>query len=453
MRLRFFLAFALVALVAISTVLLVASQRAASEVRMFMNGSIVGLDRLVEELEIYYDQNGSWQGVEPLLQTTSRGTGNGKGGMQGSGGYILTLADTQGKIISVSRGEIAADKLTFLERSSSQTLSNSTGEIIGYLLAEGGQGNPVAEKQLISRLMQAGLVGAAVSLALALLVAFISSYSLLKPIKEMTLVASRMASGDLGQRVRWKSKDEMEVLATAFNQMASSLQQNENNRRAMTADIAHELRTPISIQRAYLEALQDGIYPLTPENLQPVLEQTELLTRLVDDLRTLALADAGELRLERQPVNLQELIRRIVERFCPEAESRQIRLTVGDDNLHKLMNISIDSARIEQILNNLISNALRHTPPAGEVEVNLKVTGKWVDVMVMDNGEGIPEDALPRLFERFFRADSSRSRDDGGAGLGLAIARQLALAHAGDLSASNRAEGGSVFTLRLPLNP
>jgi two-component system OmpR family sensor kinase/two-component system sensor histidine kinase BaeS len=246
--------------------------------------------------------------------------------------------------------------------------------------------------------------------------------------------------------------DELATLGRAFNNMADSLQKAEQSRRALTADIAHELRNPLAVQRANLEALQDGIYPLTSENLAPVLEQNHLLTRLVEDLHTLALADSGQLRLERRDIDFPSLAGKVVERFVPQAASREIRLSYDKVPIPPL---SIDPTRVEQILNNLLSNALRYTPGGGDIAVSVSgVTPQLpgaVQLRVHDSGPGIPAEALPHVFERFYRADRSRSRGEGGSGLGLAIARQLAEAHGGTLEAANHPEGGAVFTLTLPM--
>jgi signal transduction histidine kinase len=274
--------------------------------------------------------------------------------------------------------------------------------------------------------------------------------------------------------VRASGNDELAELGRSFNSMADSLQQAEDSRRALTADIAHELRTPLAVQRANLEALQDGVYPLTPENLTPVLEQNLLLTRLVDDLRTLALADAGQLTLERTPTDVTALVQRVVERFQSQASARRIDLgfdpgqerkrTMGDINIAATppLSLDIDPQRIEQILSNLLSNSLRYTPDGGRITVHiapvqasrdlLTVTGApgGVQISVHDSGPGIPPEALPHVFERFYRVDRSRSRSEGGSGLGLAIARQLAEAHGGSLIAGNHPQGGAVFSLSLP---
>jgi len=452
MRWRLFLAFALVILTSVASVLLIARQGAASEVRMFMRGSMMGLDlnTLAADLEAYYREYGTWEGAGDLLASAVQGHGMGQG-MMGGGGLQVKLADADGVVVAASRGKTAG-KLTSAERQAAVVLHGPLGARIGYLLAEGGAaGSPYSERQLMDRLVRAGLIAAAISGALALALAVWFSYRLLKPVEALTRAAVRMAAGDLSQRVNDRGTDELATLGRAFNHMAASLQRAEQNRRSMTADIAHELRTPIAVQRAHLEALQDGVYPLTAENLQPVLDQTDSLTRLVEDLRTLALADAGELRLERAPASLADLVQRVVERFRPEAENRQIRLEQNNLAEGGDLILSIDAGRVEQILNNLISNALRYAPEAGEVRVALLRKDGWAEVRVADNGPGIPPEALPRLFERFFRADSSRSRAAGGTGLGLAISRQLALAHGGDLTAANQPQGGAVFTLRLPL--
>jgi two-component system, OmpR family, sensor histidine kinase BaeS len=308
-----------------------------------------------------------------------------------------------------------------------------------------------SERLLIQRLLRAGWIAAGISGGLALLLALLFSIQLNRPVQALTEAAARLASGDLSQRVPERGSGELRTLGTAFNHMAASLQRAEQNRTAMTADIAHELRTPIAIQRAHLEALQDGLYPLTGENLQPVLDQTELLTRLVEDLRTLALADAGELSLNVAPVSLPELARRVVERFRPQAESSGVRLLLERGADLAALDVLADAARVEQILNNLLSNALRHTPPGGEVRVLVARDDGWAVARVADTGPGIPAEDLPRLFERFYRTDRSRSREAGGTGLGLAIARQLAGANGGDLTAANQPEGGACFSLRLPL--
>jgi signal transduction histidine kinase len=269
-------------------------------------------------------------------------------------------------------------------------------------------------------------------------------------VQALTYAAQKLAEGDLSQRVEIHGKDEMATLGRTFNQMADSLQQAEEARRAMTANIAHELRTPLAVQRANQEALQDGVFPLTAYDLAPVIEQNHLLTHLVEDLRTLALADAGQIDLERTPTDLASLVGRVVERFQPQAVTQQVKLIILPP-VPPVPEVLLDPIRLEQILTNLLSNAMRYTPAGGQVELALASTHTTVLVHVHDSGAGIPPESLPYIFGRFYRVDKSRNRSEGGSGLGLAIARQLARAHGGDLTVANHPSGGAVFTLILPL--
>ncbi|NMC53042.1 MAG: HAMP domain-containing protein, partial [Chloroflexi bacterium] len=275
------------------------------------------------------------------------------------------------------------------------------------------------------------------------------AYAVSRPVQQLTKAVSFLSNGDLNQRVEVRGRDELSRLGSAFNQMAESLERSEDNRRAMTADIAHELRTPLAIQRAHLEAIQDGIYPLTLENLDPVMEQNHTLAHLVEDLRTLALADAGELRMQIRPTDLKDLIQRLAARFQSRAES--LNITIQTRLPQEETVFQVDPDRINQILNNLVSNALRYTPENGTIRIELGAQGQSAAVItIADSGAGIPEESLPYIFERFYRADKSRSRQEGGTGLGLAIARQLAQMHGGSLTAANAPAGGAVFTLTLP---
>jgi len=315
------------------------------------------------------------------------------------------------------------------------------------------------ETALLNRINQAAITAGLIAVSVSLLLALLLAYRLLRPIRDLTRAANQLAQGDLSQQVDVHGDDELANLGRAFNQMAASLEEAEQSRRAMTADIAHELRNPLAVQRANLEALQDGIYPLTSENLNPVLEQNYLLNRLVEDLRTLALVDSGQLALEPTPTDLPVLVTRVVDRYRAQADARRVSLNVSTSEHLPL--ILLDPGRMEQILGNLLSNALRYTPEGGQIDLDTSSPPKGitmsddldiVQIIVHDSGPGIPPEAIPHLFDRFFRGDRARSRDDGGSGLGLAIARKLSHAHGGDLTAQNHPHGGAVFILTLPIN-
>jgi two-component system sensor histidine kinase BaeS len=457
MRLRLMLSFALIVVVSVAAVVLIVRQGAAAEVRTFMfRGGASGNSGLVTALEAYYQEHQSWQGVDSLF-TNMPGRRGGAGGGPGGPGAMMNqqmrLADASGNLVYDTTNPNATGSLS-QEQIAIAIPLESGGRTVGYLLPQGAATFTAGEERaLVSRLSQAaitaGLIGAGLSLVLALVLA----YRLVRPVRSLTTAARSLASGDLSQRVEVAGDDELAVLGHTFNQMAESLQQAETTRRAMTADIAHELRNPLAVQRANLEALLDGIYPPTPENLTPILEQNQLLTRLVEDLRTLALADSGELKLEQHPTELPRLVRRVVERFMTQAKANQIHLeVVAATSMPALV---LDAGRVEQILGNLLSNALRHTPPGGRIQVRIELQPSAqqpasVLVAVHDSGAGIPAEALPHIFERFYRADRSRSRSQGGTGLGLAIARRLAEALGGNLTAANHPQGGAVFTLYLP---
>lgn len=453
MRLKLLLSFFLIGMISIASVVLAARTANAREVRAFMfGGGMYGLGGMATQLERYYQDNGTWVGVETLLNTSMHGNGRGQGGMKGSGGMMsqrLRLADASGKLLADTSNPQASGGLSEQERSSAVVLKVDE-KTVGYLLPEGGIPYTVSDEQaLLNRLNRPALTAALVAGAAALIMALLLSYGLLRPVHELTQAAAKLAGGDLSQRVKADGKDEIAALGRAFNHMAESLERAEQSRRAMTADIAHELRNPLAVQRANLEAMQDGVYPLIAENLEPVLEQNRLLTRLVEDLRTLALADAGQLTLERTPTDFAGLVRRVMDRFTPTAAARQVGLRL-DLPAAPVPPILLDPLRVEQILGNLLSNALRYAPQGGQITLTLASNPDGVTLTVQDTGSGIPAEALPHLFERFYRADQARSRETGGTGLGLTIARQLAEAHGGTLTAANHPDGGAVFTLGIP---
>ena len=238
------------------------------------------------------------------------------------------------------------------------------------------------------------------------------------------------------------------MLAHHFNAMAAVLEQLERERQAMIADIAHELRTPLTILQGQLDAMQDGIVPFDERELGKLDAQTELLGRLIDDLRTLSLADAKRLTLERTPTDLVAVACRVCESFREKAQRGGLTLDFCSDAPHAPLHADPD--RLAQVLSNLLENAVRYTPPGGRVEVSVHTLAGGLELSVEDTGPGFPEGAQTRVFERFYRAETSRGRAGGGSGLGLAIVRTLVELHGGRVEAHNRAEGGAAFHVTLP---
>lgn len=274
-----------------------------------------------------------------------------------------------------------------------------------------------------------------------------------RPLTRLTRAARTMAEGDLSVRVRGSPVREINDLAGAFNTMASSLSDADRQRRQMTADVAHELRTPLSIIRGRLEGMQDGIYSATPDQIATLLNETALLERLIEDLRLLALAEAGQLPLHMESIAPAPLLRSVAQSFAGQARSQGVDLRVAE--IPALPELEADPQRIAQVLGNLVANSLRHTPTGGTVLLNAWVLAQdkqqAVCISVSDTGSGIAPEDLPHIFDRFYRADPARTRAGGGAGLGLAIAKRLIEAHHGQIWAESSPGKGTTVAFSLPV--
>ncbi len=265
------------------------------------------------------------------------------------------------------------------------------------------------------------------------------------PIGDLVAASSRIADGDYSTRVAERGSREVRSLARAFNSMAERLEMSDQTRRAMLADVTHELRTPLTVIQGNLEGLLDDVYPRDDAHLQPILDETRVLSRLIDDLRTLALAESGALQLQKEPIDLGLLIGETVASFQMQADAAGVALNT--DLAANVPTPNLDPARIRQVLENLIANALRYTPSGGKVSVQLAMGSEQsVIVNVSDTGRGIAPDELPHIFDRFYK-----SRDSRGTGLGLAIAKNLIEAHGGEISAQS--ELGKGTTISFTLSP
>ncbi|GAA1567272.1 HAMP domain-containing sensor histidine kinase [Kribbella hippodromi] len=283
-------------------------------------------------------------------------------------------------------------------------------------------------------------------LLIAALVMIFAGRRLVRPIVALTGAAQRMRNGDHAARVPVSGRDEVARLGNAFNDMAESIQRHDFQRKVMVSDVAHELRTPLANIKGYLVASEDGVVPLDRELVSSLLEETALLEHLVADLQDLALADAGMLRLHPAPRDLTELAHQVVSAHRPAADAASVSLT--STAVGPAMAV-VDGARIRQALGNLVSNAIRYTP-GGQVVVGVRRVDDGYKLTVTDNGTGIAEEHLPHLFDRFYRADQSRTRSTGGSGLGLAITKHLVEAHDGRISVTSVVGSGSTFTVWIP---
>ena len=270
------------------------------------------------------------------------------------------------------------------------------------------------------------------------------------PLANVMTAADAVAEGDLSVRVPERGPGEFRRLSESFNRMVDELARADQQRRNMTADVAHELRTPIHILRGNLEGILDGVYEATPEQIEMMLDETSLLTRLVDDLQTISLAEAGQLPLHLAPVNISELLEDVKTSFSAQAEEAGINLTVDVDDAD--LTVDADAGRLDQVLSNLVGNALRYARADTCLCLQAESSPNHVRLRIRDEGQGIPPEDLPFIFDRFYKSDKSRNREKGGSGLGLAIAKQLIQLHGGTIKVESEVGEGTTFIIDLPQN-
>lgn len=454
-------AFGVVILIGVLVTVLVARQAAAAQLSHFMVGNqMVRPAVLQQAAREYYAEQGSWSGIDRRLPPLVRAASDGgmmagmMGGMMGMFDGRIRLVDAQGTVVADSTGR--TDEPLAEDPNGTRLLIIHNGSQVGTLYIDGSlMAMPMGtDSALLTELTRAVLTGALVAGLVALILAAFVVRQITRPVVQLGNAAQQIAQGNLAVRVTADGGDELGELARSFNTMAESLQKQEQLRRNLIADIAHELRTPLSGIQGNIEALQDGVFPLTADNLTPIHDQTLLLNRLVDDLRTLALADAGELNLKLETVDMKQLIIGVLDGFRLQAHEASIVLRVAALSGVVSYCIDGDPARLRQVATNLIANALRHTPPNGSIIVDLKAVGNTLHWRVTDTGEGIPPEDLPSIFDRFYRADGSRSRLTGGTGLGLTIVKQIVAAHQGTISVASPppdTSHGTRFLITLPV--
>jgi two-component system OmpR family sensor kinase len=459
---RLTLAFVLVTLVGVSTVAVVANLSASRQFRYYLaHSEMMGQGNLAEDLATYYERQGSWDGVEDVFGGMGgpMQPGRGRGSMY-RGGMLTLLADGQGLVVYDSQGRYTGQTLSRSERELAIPIQVE-GQTMGFLLTAPPSGMQLQpqEQSYLDQVNRALLLAGALAGGLGILLGLGLSRGLTAPLARLTAAARHIAGGDLSQRVPETGSAEIAALGQAFNHMAADLEKAEVLRRNMVADVAHELRTPLSVLQGNLRAILDGVYPLEQTEIAALYDETRLLSRLVDDLRDLAQAEAGRLHLDVRPTNLVEVIQTTVANLAVAAEAKGVRLTADwadepcrERSAERLPPVLADPDRLAQIMRNLLSNALRHTPEGGQITVSGTVEGpQAVRIVVADTGEGIPSGDLPHVFERFWRAERSRSRGRGGSGLGLAIARHLVQAHGGEMGVESEVGKGSRFWFTLPV--
>ena len=324
------------------------------------------------------------------------------------------------------------------------------GQRIGMIVMTSSQAElDSTEREFLTRTnrtLLAAMIGGTLS---ALLIGVVLTQLLTRPIRALTTAIRAMQRGDLRQEVRISSRDEFGELIGAFNQLRHDLARATQLRRQMTADIVHELRTPLSVLMGYIETMRDGLLPPSQERFQTIFVEANQLHRLIDDLRLLSLADAGELSLHPQPTNPDQLLLTVTAAFAQQAAQQQVALHVQPTP--GLPQLLVDQERMIQVLGNLVGNALRYTPAGGTIALSAACRDAQIRLEIRDTGCGIAPALLPAIFERMYRADQSRADKSGGSGLGLAIVKTIVEAHGGTITADSAPGTGTRMTICLPL--
>jgi len=428
-----------------------------SRTKAAFNNFIVDQEQqaLVDNLLLYYQTYGTWAGVDNVIFLMQPRmmiqAGGGHATMAGGSPFTLVGPD---QVVIYSNQPDQIGKTVSKGVLNNAILLQSNKQDIGWLLLSPISRNFLGntpEASFLRNVNSATIVSALIAVVLALTLGGFLAYTMTRSLHELKEATVDIAKGKFGRQVKVRSKDEIGMLAVAFNQMSAALDRATKARRQMTADIAHDLRSPLSVITGYAEALNDKKLPGNQEVYNILLQEARHLDRLVDDLRLLSLADTGELPLVLQPTQPKALLERVVSRHIVASHQRQVELVirVGED----CPQVNVDVERMSQVLDNLIVNAFRYTPQGGKVTMEAVATHGEVLMRVKDTGSGISPEDLPHIFDRFYRGDKSRPHN-GESGLGLAIAKSIVEAHGGEIHAASKPGEGAEFTITLkPYNP
>jgi len=442
-------ALVLTALIAVSVMAYLTNENTHREFHTYIQANPAFEDTVARTLGLVYIRGG-WSGLADVLPQ-----------MLAFEGDRLIVADVNNIIVGDSAGLAIGQTVGQAQLTGGHEVevasgfpSPGDGQVVGQFFYLGQAGGVLdAEQTFLSQtnrwLWLSGGIGVVIAVALAAALA----YSFIQPLRALSAGANEIAAGNLGYRVRVKSRDETGKLAESFNIMAGSLEKSEQARKRLLADVAHELRTPLTIINGTVDAMIDGVMPKDEGQLKIIKGETVVLTRLISDLRDLSLAEAGKLKLENSMIDLTDLVQWKLDQFRPIAEAKGVTIKFEDGN--EMLPVSADWVRMEQVLANLLSNAIRHTPEGGAVTVHLSQTtlkGKpSVTIAIADTGEGIVLEKLEHIFDRFYRIQDSRARTEGnGAGLGLAIVKQMVAAQGGEVTVTSDPGEGSTFLVTLP---
>jgi signal transduction histidine kinase len=437
---RLSLTFAIIVLVTVGTIYVFVSQRISAEMQDYRTMSAQYRSAQIRgTLYLYYLNNDGWDGVQSTVTDTARFSGT----------HIILVA-VNGTVVGDSTGEFLGLNYTNSQETPVELALGN--HILGrfYAITDPEAVENIAPFLRISASINRYLlVGGSLAIAIALALTLVLSRRVTSPIRVLARAARRLGHGDLSQRVQFQGKGEVAELAQAFDTMAGNLEHTEQLRRNMVADVAHELRTPLSNIQGHLEAIRDRVMKPNAATIRSLSEEAALLSQLVNELQELSLVEAGELKLDSRSEDVARLVRQAVSPWQPKMAAKDISLSldVPDD----LPPVKIDWQRVNQVLHNLLENAVAHTPKGGSISVAATELEGWVEISVADTGEGIPAADLPNIFERFYRVDKSRARITGGSGLGLTIAKRLIEAHGGQITVESKLGRGTCFSFTLPV--
>lgn len=442
---KLILAFLCISLVSILVVVITSQRSTDREFNQFL---LTNDQQTITQLFTdYYAANHSWDG---LSNVAAKMMADHKIPLDNNNRLPFTLTDASYNVILAGGIYRPGDVLLTIDQSRTLPIQYN-GNNVAYLDIRSPIPSPQPARDLFIQRMRlnmiiTGLAAVLLSLALGLVFSRIIS----SPLRDLTTAAKEVSNGNLNQKVRIRSRDEIGELARVFNEMTEKLEKALKSRKQMTADIAHELRTPISVILGHAEGVHDGVIPPSTETMEIIREESIRLEKLVNDLRMLALSDAGELDLKLIQHSPSALVDQVYEHFRYQAQSRGLTLSRSIEE--NLPDILVDMDRMTQVFCNLLENAMRNTPSGGDIIIGATaIDHTTVEFTIRDNGYGIKEEDLERIFDRLYRTDRSREKDKGGTGLGLALARTIIEQHGGKIWAESKPGEGTKMVIRMPV--
>ncbi len=437
LRVKLLVSFFLVIAIAVGTIAYIASNSAINQFDRYVSqDQAERYQRLALTFSNYYRYMGDWEEVSQLTEKVSKMYDE-----------RILLTDPSGEVLSDTGAQLTGTEVG--QNWSSKSLRLSVGDVqIGRIYIKTQKRSPL-QKTFINSVNKSvftgGLIGGIAGIVLALLF----SRNILKPIRELTQATKKMKGGDLDQQVEVRSGGEIGRLGEAFNELAQRLKEQKTLREEMVSDVAHELRNPLSNIQGYLEGLKEGMVEPSERVFESLHQQSLVLNRLVNDLRDVNRAKAGQLQLDRKEVVLEDIIGKEAKALKTRAEDKGISLR---EELNESTLVKADPERVTQVIRNLLDNAITHTPEGGEITLETHTSSGEAVTTVTDDGPGIPQEDLAHIFDRFYRVDKSRSRGTGGTGLGLTIAKEIVEAHGGEITAKSEEGEGATFSFTLPLS-